>query len=101
MYLAQYVVGDAYFQQLQYAKAIDYLHKAIELQPNSAWAHYEMGASLVKTGDYKTAAVHLEIACTRLEQFAEAHNLLADAYEHLGKTEEAKRERTKFPPNHK
>jgi choline-sulfatase len=101
MYLAQYVVGDAYFEQLQYAKAIDYLHKAIELQPNSAWAHYEMGASLVKTGDYKTAAVHLEIACTRLEQFAEAHNLLADAYEHLGKTEEAKRERTKFPPNHK
>jgi arylsulfatase A-like enzyme/Tfp pilus assembly protein PilF len=96
MYLAQYTMGESFFELQQYAKAIEYLHKAIELQPNSTWAHYEMGASLIKTGDYKTAVVHLEIAASRLEQFPEAHNLLAEAYEHSGKTEEAKRERKKF-----
>ena len=95
-YLAQYTIGEAYFEQQQYAKAIEYLHKAIELQPNSTWAHYEMGASLIKTGDYKTAVVHLEIAAGRLQQFPEAHDLLAQAYEHSGKAEEAKRERKKF-----
>src|SRR5437667_5849258 len=59
MYLAQYGLGVALAQQRQYAKAVEHLHKAIELQPDSGWAHYEMGASLLKTGDFKTAAVHL------------------------------------------
>jgi choline-sulfatase len=95
-YLAQYTMGEAYFEQQHYAKAIEYLHKAIELQPNSTWAHYAMGASLIRTGDYKTAVVHLEIAAGRLQQFPEAHNLLAEAYEHSGKAEEARRERKKF-----
>jgi tetratricopeptide (TPR) repeat protein len=95
MYLAQFTMGESFYEQQQYAKAVEFLHRAIELQPNSTWAHYEMGASLIKTGDYKTAAVHLEIAASRLEQFPEAHNLLAEAYEHSGRAEEAKRERKK------
>ena len=62
IYLAQYGMGAALVQQQQYAEAVPYLHKAIELQPDSAWAHYAMGVSLMKTGDFKTSAVHLEIA---------------------------------------
>jgi uncharacterized protein HemY len=54
-----------------------------------------MGSSLLKTGDFKTAAVHLEIAATRLSQSAEAHRLLAQAYDHLNRAEDAKRERAK------
>ena len=49
----------------------------------------------LKTGDYKTAVVHLEIASSRLPEFAEAHALLAEAYDHLGRAEDAKRERSK------
>ena len=94
MYLAQFVMGAALARQQQYPKAIDYLRHAIELQPDSTWAHYEMGATLLKSGDYKTAVIHLEIASSRLAEFAEAHALLAQAYEHLGRTEEAKRERS-------
>ena len=94
MYLAQFVMGAALARQQQYPKAIEYLRRAIELQPDSTWAHYEMGASLLKSGDYKTAAVHLEIASSRLPGFAEAHALLAQAYDHLGRAEEAKRERS-------
>jgi predicted Zn-dependent protease len=57
-----------------------------------------MGNCLLKTGDYKTAAVHLEIAANRLPEFKEAHGLLAEAYEHLGRAEDAKRERSKAGP---
>jgi arylsulfatase A-like enzyme/Flp pilus assembly protein TadD len=95
MYLAQFVMGAALARQQQYPQAIEYLHRAIELQPDSTWAHYEMGSSLLKTGDYKTAVVHLEIVSSRLPGFANVHTLLAQAYEHLGRAEDAKRERSK------
>jgi tetratricopeptide (TPR) repeat protein len=96
-YLAQYTLGAALAQQQQYASAIEHLHKAIELQPESAWAHYQMGLSLLKMADYKTAAVHLEISATRMPDFADAHTLLAQAYDHLGRAEDARRERSKAP----
>jgi predicted Zn-dependent protease len=95
LYLAQYTLGTALARKAQYAEAAKHLHKAIELQPDSAWAHYEIGATLLKTGDFKTAAVHLEIAAGRLPAFAPAHISLAEAYEHAGRAEDAKRERSK------
>jgi tetratricopeptide (TPR) repeat protein len=95
LYLAQYTLGAALARKGQYAEAVKHLHKAIELQPESAWAHYEIGASLLKTGDFKTAIVHLEIATGRLPAFAAAHLSLAEAYEHTGRAEDAKRERSK------
>jgi len=95
MYLAQYVMGTALAQQQKYPQAIPYLHRAIELQPDSAWAHYQMGAVLLKTNDFKTAAVHLEIVTGRLPNFTSAHTLLAQAYERLGRTEDAKHEKAK------
>jgi uncharacterized protein HemY len=52
-----------------------------------------MGSSLLKTGDYKTAAVHLEIATSRLPLSAEAHKLLAESYDHLNRPQDAKKER--------
>ena len=95
MYLVQFVVGAALARQQQYPQAIEYLRRAIELQPDSTWAHYEMGSSLLNSSDYKTAVVHLEIASSRLPEFAEAHSFLAQAYHHLGRTEDARRERSK------
>jgi choline-sulfatase len=96
MYLAQFVMGAALARQQQYPQAVEYLRRAIELQPDSTWAHYEMGSSLLKIGDYKTAVIHLEIASSRLPDFAQTHSLLAQAYEHLGRAEDAKRERSKL-----
>ncbi|MGA9968554.1 MAG: sulfatase-like hydrolase/transferase [Terriglobales bacterium] len=94
-YLAQYGMGFALVQQGQYAEAIGYLHKAIELQPDSAFAHYMMGLSLMKTGDFKTSAVHLEIASGRLPAFSAVHSLLAEVYEHLGRSQDGARERAR------
>ncbi len=94
-YLPQYVLGVALALQQKYPQAVEHLHKAIELQPDSAWAHFYMGSALLKTGDFKTAAVHLEIAATRLPQSAEAHKLLAESYDHLNRPEDAKKERVR------
>ncbi len=95
LYLAQYTLGIALAQTGKFAEAAKHLHKAVELQPDSAWAHYATGVTLVKTEDYKTAAVHLEIATTRLSGFAPAHLALAEAYEQLGRKDDAKRERNR------
>ena len=100
LYLAQYTLGADLARKGQYPEAAKHLHTAIELQPDSAWAHYEIGATLlkIKTGEYKTAIVHLEIAAGRLPAFAPAHQALAEAYEHAGRLEDAKRERIKARP---
>ena len=95
LYMAEYTLGVAQAQKGQFADAAKHLHKAIELQPDSGWAHYEIGATLLKTGDFKTAAVHLELATGRLPSFAPAHAALAQAYDHLGRADDAKRERGK------
>lgn len=92
LYLAEYTLGVALAQKAQYAEAAKHLRKAIEIQPESAWAHYEIGATLLKTGDFKTAIVHLEIAASRLTAFAAAHTALAKAYEQAGRTDGAKKE---------
>lgn len=94
-YLAQYGLGLALVEQEKFSEAVEHLHKAIELQPDSAWAHYAMGFSLSKTGDFKTAAVHLEIAAGRLPESAELHALLAQVYQHLGRSQDATRERSR------
>ena len=92
-YLAQFAMGTALRQQRDCAKAIPYLHRAIEFQPDSSWAHFEMGSCLMQTGAYKSAAVHLEIASKRLPEFPDTHALLAQIYDRLGRPHDAKQER--------
>jgi len=94
-YLARYGLGRALAQKQRYTDAIEQLHKAIALQPDSALANFEIGRALVKTGDFKTAAVHLEIAANRMPEFGEVQTLLVDAYERLGRKSDADRERAK------
>ena len=93
MYLAHYALGTAVLSQQQYPQAIEHLRQAIEIQPDSPWAHLQMGTALMKIGNYKTAAIHLEIATNRLPELALAHLLLGQAYEHLGRNDDANRER--------
>ncbi len=95
IYLAQYGLGRALAQKQRHPEAIEHLHKAIELQPDSAWANFEIGRALMKTGDFKTAAVHLEIASSRLAESLELHAMLAQVYERLGRKDDANRERAK------
>jgi arylsulfatase A-like enzyme/Flp pilus assembly protein TadD len=95
LYLAEYTLGVALAERGQLADAAKHLRNAVGLQPDSGWAHFEAGATLLKTGDFKTAVVHLEIATSRLPAFAPAHSALAEAYDHVGRADDAKRERGK------
>jgi hypothetical protein len=95
LYLVEYTLGVALAQKAQYAEAAKHLRKAIQFQPTSSWANYEIGATLLKTGDFKSATVHLEIAAGRLSAFVPVHTALAQAYDHLGRADDAKRERQK------
>ena len=93
LYLEQFAMGSALFEQQHYAEAAAFLHKAIELQPDSPWAHHTMGLALMKTGDFKISAVHLEIASQRLPGLSALHTALAEVYDHLGRSQDAARER--------
>jgi arylsulfatase A-like enzyme len=93
LHLAQFVLGVARIQQKQYPQAVEALRKAIELMPDSVAAHSQMAIALAGTGDWKTAAIHLEIVVARLPRSADAHSRLADAYAHLGRAADAERER--------
>jgi tetratricopeptide (TPR) repeat protein len=79
LYLAQYALGVGCLQQAKYAPAIEHLRKAIQLMPESAWANFQMGVALLKSGDSKTAATHFEIALSRNPKWTEASNYLAQA----------------------
>ena len=94
-FLPQWGLGRALAGQRRYPEAIEHLHKAIELRPNFPWAHYEIGVSLIKTGNFKVAAIHLEIASRLMPKSAELHATLAQAYAHTGRTDDANRERAK------
>jgi predicted Zn-dependent protease len=88
-------VGVAIGPKAQLAEATKQLPNANQLQPDSACARCEIGATLLKTGDFETAIVRLEIASGRLPTFSPAHLSLAEAYGHTGRTEDAKREHSK------
>ena len=92
-YLAFYGAALAHLQQKQYPAVIEALHQAIALQPDSALAQCAMGIAASRTGDWKTAATHLEIAAARLPESPLPHELLATAYSHLGRHDDAAREK--------
>jgi tetratricopeptide (TPR) repeat protein len=92
LYLAQFAMGLALFQQQHYVEAFGFLHKAIELAPESPWAHYTMGLGLMKTGDFQTSGIHLRIAARRLPGFVPLRAPLAEVERHLGTSQDAVRQ---------
>jgi choline-sulfatase len=94
-YLPLYQLALAEIAQKHFARAVGLLHQAIGLSPDSCMAHYAMGVALLQQGEWETAVVHLEIAAAHLPQVAESHRLLADAYTHVGRQDDARRERAK------
>ena len=98
LFLAQYGLGMALVEKDQYTEARDHLHAAIALHPDSGWAQYLMGVCLIKAGDFKTAVVHLEIASRQMPSLVGVHSALAEAYDRVGRKQDASRERSKVSP---
>jgi arylsulfatase A-like enzyme/cytochrome c-type biogenesis protein CcmH/NrfG len=87
--MAQLQLGIARARQRRYREAIAPLRTAIELQPDSMQAHYEMGLVLFETGDLKTAAGHFEIVASRQPKWADARFSLASVYARIDRVPEA------------
>jgi choline-sulfatase len=90
--LAQLQLGISRAHQKQYARAIDPLRKAIALDPEDMFAHYELGVALYETGDLKTAAGHFEIVTSRMPKWADARYSFASVCARIDRVPDAVRE---------
>jgi len=66
--------------------------KALELDPKSAAAHYNLGSSLARSGNYGEAERHLRAALAVDPDSAAAHRALAEVLQNLGRGDEARQE---------
>jgi len=66
--------------------------KALELDPKSAAAHYNLGSSLARSGSYGEAERHLRAALAVDPDSAAAHRALAEVLQNLGRGDEAREE---------
>jgi len=78
--------------QKQYARALQPLKKAIALDPEDMFAHYELGVALYETGDLKTAAGHFEIVASRMPKWVDARYSLGSVYARIDRVPDAGRE---------
>ena len=74
----RHYLGQAYVQNLQYAKAVQHLEKSIEFAPKSIDSYYLLAISYGKTGEFNKG---IELAKSGLQKFSQAQ---ASMYEALG-----------------
>jgi tetratricopeptide (TPR) repeat protein len=87
----------------RYAEAIPWLQKAVQLNPQSGRAHFELGSAYGATGNWAGSAEQLELAVVRTPESDDLHFFLAFAYDNLGRgadAEKAYRDTLKINPNH-
>lgn len=70
---AAYNLGNLYYRQGNYAKAEEYFRQALQLAPNYAQAHLQLGRVLENRGDKKGAFEEYKDAVAYAPQWAEAH----------------------------
>jgi tetratricopeptide (TPR) repeat protein len=75
----------------EYERAVVVLRKALELAPEAAVSHLELGVALLKSGQPAEAIEHLQTA-VRLQAPVEVHEHLAAAYAAVGRNEESRQE---------
>jgi Flp pilus assembly protein TadD len=72
------------------------LKRAIELAPNFAKAHFQLGALYFERGNYQDAVREYESTVRLAPDMKEAHFRLANAYKHIGRADLAAREMRLF-----
>jgi tetratricopeptide (TPR) repeat protein len=85
-------LGDAYSRAARYPEARLILQQAILLEPNSTGPYILLGKVTLKEGDAVAALTFLQKAERMDPANAMSHNLLAQTYRTLGRTEDASRE---------
>src|SRR5205823_10274485 len=82
----------AYARQRQYARAAPTLAKAVALQPENMFAHYELAVALYETGDLRRAAQEFELVASRMPKWADARYSLGSVYARIDRVPDAGRE---------
>lgn len=84
--------GEKYFILEDYAKALLYYNKTLEITPHNATVHYKIAEVLSRTGkqeDLQRAAISIENALKFEEQNKYFYLLAANIYSHLAKFDKA------------
>jgi len=84
-----YVAGLALDKKSKEREARDAYLEALKRDPGFAPAHIALGLSFYRSGEYETAAEHLEAALVRNKDAGDAHYYLALVQRALGRTSEA------------
>jgi tetratricopeptide (TPR) repeat protein len=93
---AEYRLGTVCLLQRDYRTAIQHYSRALQLQPDNAYAQAELGAAWIKLGEPEKALEPL-LAATRLDAlYPAAHYRLGTLYRQLGREAEACRELEAF-----
>ena len=90
---AHFSLATAYARMDRMPDAIKEYQKVIDLRPNHYGAHLLLGRALTIFGDPTAALPKLTKASSLQPNSPEPHSFLADAYEQLGQTADAERER--------
>jgi arylsulfatase A-like enzyme/Flp pilus assembly protein TadD len=90
---AHFSLATAYARMDRMQDAIKEYERVIELRPNHYGAHLLLGRALTLSDDAASALPKLSKAAMLQPDSPEPHLFLADAYEQLGQTKEAERER--------
>lgn len=91
-YRAHSLLGGALLAQNtrgRFAEAVSHLRRALELNPQDATAHLNLGIALSRRGDVEGAIREYEQALAINPEFAEAHKSLGIALSRQGKLDEA------------
>ncbi len=84
-----YPLALLYFKSKQNDKAYQILIDGLQRYPRYALALVLIGRILIEEGNYDAAVAYLETAANIQKTNVKALELLAESYEHLGKTKEA------------
>ena len=96
-------LGRAYMALKDYQKAVEPLRNLVEKKPDDAFARYEFGCALVKTGNWVEATPQFEAAVTQMKGSAMMHFYLALVYQRTSRGTEALTEfqdALRFDPDH-
>jgi tetratricopeptide (TPR) repeat protein len=85
------VLGTAWIALGNIQNALPARRRAVELAPDSAWEHYQLGVALIQSRDFRAAATELEIAVAGLPLAPPPRYHLAQAYLQIDRVADAKK----------
>jgi tetratricopeptide (TPR) repeat protein len=85
-----------YLKQSNAAEALPWAQKAVDAAPTNYASHRALGEALVETGDTTAGIAHLEQSIKLAPDSPSGHFALAKAYQRVGRSADAQRERDEF-----